>query len=76
MSRLNKGCPVLLSKGCHARLDTLCIVTFAALNRGDIAAGAYLVNVAVKQPSSHCRDPAVAERLWEETDRQIKAALS
>lgn len=45
-------------------------------DRFDIGAGAYLVNVAVKQPCSHCKDPAVAARLWDETDLQIKAALA
>ncbi|DBB15688.1 hypothetical protein WJX82_002856 [Trebouxia sp. C0006] len=37
--------------------------------------GAYLVNVAVKQPSSHCRDLETAQRLWEETSSQIQKAL-
>ncbi|KAL0030577.1 hypothetical protein WJX79_005883 [Trebouxia sp. C0005] len=38
--------------------------------------GAYLVNVAVKQPSSHCRDLVTAQRLWEETSSQIQKALA
>ncbi len=38
--------------------------------------GAYLVNVAVKQPSSHCRDLDTAQRLWEETNSQIQKALA
>ena len=38
-------------------------------------AGAYLVNVAVKQPSSHWRDLETAQRLWEETSSQIQKAL-
>ena len=61
----------------HGFLSGCLICTFGLQSiRFGTDAGAYLVNVAVKQPSSHCRDPAVAERLWDETDRQIKAALA
>ena len=61
----------------HGALSGCLICTFALhfISFGSTA-GAYLVNVAVKQPSSHCRNPAVAERLWDETDRQIKVALA
>ena len=43
------------------------------IHRLDIDAGAYLVMWLSNSRGSRCRDPAVAERLWDETDKQIKA---